>query len=122
MAFLAHPTLAGAAMAPPLLFGKLFRLLGADAVIFPNHGGRFGYSAGTCRNLAATALREWHGLRSCVPVPAGGMGRERVGEMLDFYGVDIMLLIGGALLEAGPRLTEATRAFVSEVQNYRRKT
>ncbi len=29
---------------PPLLLGKLFRLLGADAVVFPNHGGRFGYS------------------------------------------------------------------------------
>jgi ribulose-bisphosphate carboxylase large chain len=122
IAFLAHPTLAGAAMAPPLLFGKLFRMLGADAVIFPNHGGRFGYSPETCRSLAATALQEWHGLRSCVPVPAGGMSRERVGEMLDFYGVDIMLLIGGALLEAGPRLTEATRAFVSEVQSYCRKT
>lgn len=122
MAFLAHPTLAGAAMAPPLLFGKLFRMLGADAVIFPNHGGRFGYSLETCRDLAETALREWHGLRSCVPVPAGGMTQERVGQMLDFYGVDIMLLIGGALLEAGPQLTEATRAFVNEAQNYRRKT
>ena len=36
------------------------------------------------------------------------MTRERVPEMLDFYGVDIMLLIGGALLETGPRLVEAT--------------
>jgi ribulose-bisphosphate carboxylase large chain len=119
VAFFAHPTLAGAAMAPPLLFGKLFRMLGADAVIFPNHGGRFGYSAATCAQLAKTALADWHGLQPCVPVPAGGMSRERVGEMLDFYGVDIMLLIGGALLEAGERLTEAAAAFVAEVRNYR---
>jgi ribulose-bisphosphate carboxylase large chain len=121
VAFLAHPTLAGAAITPALLFGKLFRMLGADAVIFPNYGGRFGYSAPTCRDLAATALRDWQGLRPCVPVPAGGMSRERVGEMLDFYGVDIMLLIGGALLEAGPRLAAATSAFVAEVRNYRAK-
>ena len=53
-----------------------------------------------------------------VPVPAGGMSRERVPEMLDFYGTDIMLLIGGALLEAGPRLAEATASFVTEVQNH----
>jgi ribulose-bisphosphate carboxylase large chain len=119
MAFFAHPTLAGAAIAPPLLFGKLFRMLGADAVIFPNHGGRFGYAPGTCRRLAATALQDWHGLRPCVPVPAGGMTRDRVPEMLDFYGPDIMLLIGGALLEAGARLVEATAAFVAEVQRYR---
>jgi ribulose-bisphosphate carboxylase large chain len=119
IAFIAHPTLAGAAMAPPLLFGKLFRMLGADAVIFPNHGGRFGYSAQTCRQLAATALSDWHGLRPCVPVPAGGMTRDRVPEMLDFYGTDIMLLIGGALLEAGPQLETATAAFVAEVRGYR---
>jgi ribulose-bisphosphate carboxylase large chain len=119
VAFVAHPTLAGAAIAPALLFGKLFRMLGADAVIFPNHGGRFGYSPETCRRLAATALADWHGLRPAVPVPAGGMTRERVPEMLDFYGVDIMLLIGGALLEAGAGLVAATAAFVSEARKYR---
>jgi ribulose-bisphosphate carboxylase large chain len=119
IAFLAHPTMAGAAIAPPLLFGKLFRMLGADAVIFPNHGGRFGYSPETCARLAATALQDWHGLRPCVPVPAGGMTRDRVPEMLDFYGVDVMLLIGGALLEAPARLVEATSAFVAEVRRFR---
>jgi ribulose-bisphosphate carboxylase large chain len=119
LAFIAHPTLAGAAIAPPLLLGKLFRMLGADAVIFPNHGGRFGYSPETCARIAATALREWHGLNRCVPVPAGGMSRQRVPEMLDFYGTDIMLLIGGALLEAGAELEAATAAFVSEVKGFR---
>jgi ribulose-bisphosphate carboxylase large chain len=53
-----------------------------------------------------------------VPVPAGGMTRDRVGEMLDFYGPDVMLLIGGALLEARERLVEATAAFVAEVHRY----
>jgi len=114
--FLAHPTMGGAArIAPPLLLGKLFRMLGADAVIFPNHGGRFGYSPDTCGAIARTALGEWHGLKPCLPVPAGGMTTERVGEMLDFYGSDVMLLIGGALLAAGDRLVEATRAFVEQV-------
>ena len=82
--------------------------MGADAVVFPNHGGRFGYSPDTCRPIARTALAERHGLRPCVPVPAGGMTTDRVPEMLDFYGADVMLLIGGALLEARERLVEAT--------------
>jgi ribulose-bisphosphate carboxylase large chain len=120
MAFMAHPTMAGAArIAPPLLLGKLFRLLGADAVIFPNHGGRFGYSAETCQQLARAALQDWDGLRACVPVPAGGMTLERVPGMLDFYGADIMLLIGGGLLAARERLTEETAAFVAAVQGHR---
>ena len=39
--------------------------------------------------------------------------------MLDFYGPDVMLLIGGALLEAREHLADATAAFVAEVRNYR---
>jgi ribulose-bisphosphate carboxylase large chain len=119
IAFVAHPAMAGAArIAPALLIGKLFRLLGADAAVFPNHGGRFGYLPDTCRNLARAALDGRDGLRPCVPVPAGGMTRDRVGEMLDFYGADIMLLIGGALLAARERLVEETAAFVSEIHSY----
>jgi len=116
VAFLAHPSLAGARIAPTLLLGKLFRMLGADAIIFPNHGGRFGYSPETCRALAHAAQASWHGLRASVPVPAGGMSTDRVGEMLDFYGTDIMLLIGGGLLAERDRLTEATAAFVEAVK------
>jgi ribulose-bisphosphate carboxylase large chain len=117
--FIAHPTFAGAArVTPQLMFGKFFRLIGADGIVFPNHGGRFGYSPDTCRLLARTALEDRDGLRPCVPVPAGGMTTDRVGEMLDFYGADVMLLIGGALLSARERLTEATSAFVAEVEGY----
>jgi ribulose-bisphosphate carboxylase large chain len=116
MAIMAHPALAGAArIAPPLLLGKIFRLLGVDATVFPNHGGRFGYSPATCLALAEAARGPWHGLAACVPVPAGGMTTERVPEMLDFYGPDVMLLIGGGLLAARERLTEATAAFTRSV-------
>ena len=68
--------------------------------------------------IARAALEERDGLRPCVPVPAGGMTTDRVREMLDFYGADVMLLIGGALLEARERLVEATAAFVAEVHRY----
>lgn len=119
MAFFAHPTLAGSArIAPPLLIGKMFRLLGADAVIFPNHGGRFGYSPHTCRALAEVAIAPMGGLLSSVPVPAGGMTVSRVDEMLDFYGADVMLLIGGSLLAARERLTEETAAFAAAVASH----
>ena len=119
LAFLAHPGMAGAArIAPALLLGKLFRILGADAVVFPNYGGRFGYTPDTCRLLARRAREEQGGLQPALPVPAGGMTTARVPEMLDFYGADVMLLIGGALLEARTQLVEATAAFVAEVHNH----
>jgi ribulose-bisphosphate carboxylase large chain len=116
VAFMAHPAMAGAArIAPPLLLGKLFRLLGADATVFPNHGGRFGYSPAICRELAEAALAPWSGLAATAPVPAGGMTLDRVADMLQFYGSDVMLLIGGGLLAAGARMTEETAAFVAAV-------
>ena len=115
-AFFAHPSMGGAArIAPDFLLGKLFRLLGADAVIFPHHGGRFGYTEETCRNLARNVRAPLHGLNPSIPVPAGGMSLERVPQILDFYGPDAMLLIGGGLLAARERLTEATADFVRAV-------
>ena len=49
IAFMAHPALAGAArLTPAFHLGKLFRLFGADATVFPNHGGRFGYTPEQC--------------------------------------------------------------------------
>jgi ribulose-bisphosphate carboxylase large chain len=115
---LGHPALAGAArIAPPLLLGKLFRLVGVDATIFPNFGGRFAYSRETCRELADAARGPLGDLAPILPVPAGGMTLERVPEMLDYYGSDVMLLIGGALLSAGDALLERSREFVEIVSN-----
>ena len=117
MAFLAHPALAGAArIAPPLLLGKLFRLFGADAVIFPHHGGRFGYSAATCAAIADFARGPLGTLAPAMPVPAGGMTLDRLPEILKFYGEDMMILIGGGLLAAGDRLTEQAGSFVAQVE------
>ncbi|PPQ29985.1 RuBisCO large subunit C-terminal-like domain-containing protein [Rhodopila globiformis] len=119
MAFFAHPSLGGAArIAPALLIGGLFRLLGADAVIFPTHGGRFGYSQETCRRLAGNARRGDDGMKPALPVPAGGIALERVGEILDFYGADTMLLIGGSLLLARDRIVKETERFTRAVANH----
>ena len=118
-AFVAHPTMAGARIMPSFLLGKLFRLLGADATIFPNYGGRFGYTQEECKRLAAFALEDWPAVKSCVPVPAGGMSLERIPELLDFYGTDVMLLIGGSLLSTRDRIAEETARFVEAARAYR---
>jgi ribulose-bisphosphate carboxylase large chain len=109
---LAHPAYAGAArVAPPLLLGKLFRWLGADAVIYPNYGGRFAYTRATCEGIAAEARRPTASWKPMLPVPAGGLAVERVDELVGVYGPDIMLLIGGSLLMAGDDLVGRTRTF-----------
>jgi ribulose-bisphosphate carboxylase large chain len=110
--FFAHPSMGGAArIAPELLIGRLFPALGCGAVIFPTYGGRFGYSQATCRTLAVNA-------RPALAVPAGGITLDRVPELLDFYGPDTMLLIGGNLLLARDRITEESAAFANAVARH----
>lgn len=113
---LAHPSFGGVLRAEePALFGKLFRWFGADAVIFPHAGGRFAYSRDTCRALAAALRAEHPCVRPAFPTPAGGIRVERVPELLEFYGPDAILLIGGSLYQAGDALFERTRALVDRV-------
>jgi ribulose-bisphosphate carboxylase large chain len=117
IAFLAHPAFAGTGrIAPALLFGKLFRMYGADSVIYPNYGGRFAYTPTECTAIASGARCSWHGFRPALPVPAGGMSVARVGEIVDFYGPDVMLLISGDLL-ASPNIARQAQRFVQAVQS-----
>lgn len=117
MAVFAHPSLGGLRVSPDLLIGKLFRLIGCDAVVFPSHGGRFGYSPAICRTLAANARGEGAG-RPALPVPAGGITLDRSAEILDFYGADTMLLIGGNLLLARDRISREAAAFARAVADH----
>lgn len=116
LGLLAHPAFAGALrIAPAALLGTLFRLYGADAVIYPHWGGRFAYSREVCEALARALRAPAPPLRPALPVPAGGMGVERAEELVRFYGRDAMLLVGGSLYEAGDALLERTRGFVRAV-------
>jgi ribulose-bisphosphate carboxylase large chain len=66
--------------------------------------------------IAKNARAPWNGLKPVLPVPAGGMTVDRVGEMLSGYGPDTMLLIGGGLLSAKDKLLDRSREFVRTVR------
>ena len=117
---LAHPAFAGnVRIAPDLLLGRLFRMFGADATIFPNFGGRFSYDRATCRAIARRASEPLGSMPAILPVPAGGMGTERIDEMFGEFGNDAMLLIGGHLLAGattpGDSVLARATAFVERV-------
>ena len=46
---------------------------------------------------------------------------ERAAELVEFYGNDVMLLIGGSLLAAGDALPARTREFTAAVSAARRR-
>ncbi|MBC7162475.1 MAG: ribulose 1,5-bisphosphate carboxylase [Immundisolibacter sp.] len=123
LAILAHPALTGslfgrgAGMAPQLVLGDLFRLAGADAVIYPNAGGRFDFSAATCARINDHLRRPLGTLRPSLPAPAGGMDVASAAHWLGRYGPDTLLLIGGSLYAQGDleRGAAALRRVVDEV-------
>jgi len=107
LAFLAHPSFSGGRVSP-ILWAKLFRIFGADAAIYPNYGGRFGYSVETCRGIVEAVKGPLGDLAASAPAPGGGLTLARIPELLGFYGRDALLLIGGDLLLAPPERTSAT--------------
>ena len=121
---IAHPSFGGATRTlPELLYGKLFPLYGADAVIFANFGGRFAYSRQTCRNLAdALVTPDEPGVLPTFPMPAGGIKYQNVANVLSFYGTEVILLVGGSLYEAGDDSALYARAheFVRHVAEFQR--
>ena len=115
---LSHPALLGSyvtsaegGIAHFALFGQLMRLAGADAVIFPNSGGRFTFSRAECEMIADGTSAHMGHIRPIFPAPGGGMSLESVPDMLNLYGHEVIFLIGGGLHRYGPNLVESSRRF-----------
>ncbi len=113
---MAHPALTGAyfgadhGITVDVLLGDLFRVAGADAVIYPNTGGRFGLSEQTCEALNHRLRRPLGALRPAAPVPAGGMDLDSIPHWARRYGPDTVFLVGGGLYTQGD-LEAAARQF-----------
>ena len=93
------------------LYGQLMRLSGADGVIYPNYGGRFSFSKEECDLIKNGCKDSLNNLKSIFPVPGGGMSVDKVPNILEFYGKDVVILIGGDLHQNGGNLRENSLKF-----------
>ncbi|RME99567.1 MAG: ribulose 1,5-bisphosphate carboxylase large subunit, partial [Chloroflexi bacterium] len=55
-------------------------------------------------------------LKPVFPTPGGGMTLDRLPDLLDFYGRDVILLIAGGLYGHGSSLIDACRDFRERIQ------
>ena len=92
------------------------RLAGADAVIFPNYGGRFSLSREECLSIARAGRQPLGGLRTVFPSPAGGMQLENVADIVASYGPDVLVLIGGGLFTCGDDVRRNCGRFAAAVE------
>ena len=115
---MAHPAFSGGyiihdthGFVPEFYYGKLWRALGADAVIYPNAGGRFTLSLKTCQAMNKQMVDDFCGFRSSAPTPAGGIHVDSIPKLLESYGCDICYLIGGSLYQDTEGVEKATKKF-----------
>ncbi|HLF28263.1 MAG TPA: RuBisCO large subunit C-terminal-like domain-containing protein [Anaerolineae bacterium] len=120
---MSHPALQGSFVTHPhhgishfALFGQIARLAGADASIYPNYGGRFSFSRWECHSIADGTAAPMAHIKPIFPAPGGGMRLDRVSEMIDLYGREVIFLIGGGLHQHGPDLVENCRTFQQLVE------
>jgi len=120
----AHPAMLGTytlsrdhGFALGALYGEVNRIAGADVAICTNYGGRFPTTREDLAQLRELISRPMGHIRPMLPMPGGGMTVERVPEILEFYGNDVILLISGGLFTMGPDLVENCRRFREVVES-----
>lgn len=120
---MSHPSWGGGflgrthGLAHDVLLGQVPRLLGFDASVFPNSGGRFGFSRGECRGIADRLREPAQKLRRGWPTPAGGMQLASIPELVREYRHDAILLVGGALLTHSDDLAASAAHFLDAVES-----
>ena len=102
---LTHPTFIGSyvlsddtGFSHSMMFGKIQRLAGSDIAVFPNTGGRFGFTIEECNSIAHACRSSEVNCKRTFPSPGGGMSKETILDMKKMYGEDAVFLFGGSLL------------------------
>ncbi|MBF0472733.1 MAG: cupin domain-containing protein [Nitrospirae bacterium] len=120
-----HPALTGThfndlrhGIAPEILLGTIFRLIGGDISIFPNHGGRFNLTIEQCKAISVSLSQPLAEIKPALPCPAGGMGIDNIKAMSSLYGEDVIFLIGGSLHGYSDNLTINTQTFKDEIRKH----
>jgi ribulose-bisphosphate carboxylase large chain len=98
-----------------VLYGTLMRMVGADATIFPNYGGRFPLSREDCMGIVTASREKLGEMRPMFPSPAGGMELKNIRDMIRNYGADMLVLVGSGLFRCGDNLADNCKRFLEEV-------
>jgi ribulose-bisphosphate carboxylase large chain len=119
---MSHPTFLGSfivnadsGIAPSVLFGQLPRLAGADVSIFPTYGGRFPMTQEDCRQIATETALPWSGLKPIFPTAAGRIHHDRIRELIELYGNDVVIVVGGEILQPRKEVATNCRELVEQV-------
>jgi ribulose-bisphosphate carboxylase large chain len=90
-------------------FGQIMRLAGADVTVFPNFGGRFSITQVECKEISQGTQNVMGQLNPIFPAPAGGLTFNLMPDLLEVYGNEMLIIIGGGIHREGPDLVANCR-------------
>lgn len=116
---LAHMDLAGAyfmspyqGISSPIIFGKIPRLCGADAIVLPfSLGGKGIYMNDRFMASTRNLTYPFGTLKPTLPMPSGGITPANVPDCINTLGRDIMIGSGGGIHAHPQGPTAGTKAF-----------
>ena len=100
----------GSGIGQAVLFGKLLRMAGADAVFTSTPHGHRPLPAGVFGTTVDWLLERRGGLRPAMPMLAGGVTADHIAPLIARAGTDVMLGIGGAIQGHPDGATAGARA------------
>jgi ribulose-bisphosphate carboxylase large chain len=120
---MSHPTFSGSNLISDrhgfsyyCFLGQLQRLSGADASIHASYLGRFAFTKEQCIEVNAGCSEPLGNLKPIFPTPGGGMSIDTTSQLHDFYGIEVIFLVGGGLHKHSPDLVENARHFLKMVK------
>jgi ribulose-bisphosphate carboxylase large chain len=119
-----HPTFLGGlymhpdhGMAPAVVFGQLPRLAGADVSIYPSSDGYYSLSKENCRHIASETGLPLGTRATDFSHRRRENRRDRIKEVVERYGKDVVIIVGGGLLQGGPDITSSCQALMKQVEH-----
>ena len=101
---LGHMDVAGVYYASPdhgisasLILGKLARLAGADMVVYPYHRGKVALTRDQCVHVGRNLTFPFYNIRPSWPMPSGGIYPYLVPQIVEDFGMDVMIGAGGGV-------------------------
>jgi ribulose-bisphosphate carboxylase large chain len=114
---ISHPAFHGSYLTCPntgfsyfSMYGQLVRMAGGDVTVFPNYLGRFTAPKEGCYEVVLGSKEKMGNIKSIFPSPGGGATLKNIPEMKEFYGNDMVYLMGGGL-HHGESLIQSCKDF-----------
>lgn len=103
-------------IASRLLLGKLLRMAGADAVLFPSPYGRIGINPEEAQRVK-DQLTMTTQMKRAFPIPSAGIDFQTIATVRQDFGEDVIINLGGSVHRYKGGVEAGGKAFIEALNN-----